>query len=60
MEGESLELMGLRSTRYARYWCGYHFAWIPKYRRDILMGEVAEYIREVLNEILTESWDANR
>jgi putative transposase len=46
--------MRLGSTRYARYWCGYHFAWIPKYRRDILVGEVAEYTREVLNEILRE------
>jgi len=38
LEGESLEWMRLGSTRYARYWCGYHFAWIPKYRRDILVG----------------------
>jgi len=54
LEGESLEWMGLRSTRHARYWCGYHFAWIPKYRRDVLVGDVAEYTREVLNEILRE------
>ena len=54
MEGESLEWMRLRSTRHARYWCGYHFVWIPKYRRDVLVGDVAEYTREVLNEILRE------
>jgi putative transposase len=46
--------MRFRSTRHARYWCGYHLVWIPKYRRDILVGEVAEYTREVLNEILRE------
>ena len=26
MEGESLEWMRPRSTRHAKYWCGYHFA----------------------------------
>jgi len=28
--------------------------WIPKYRRDILVGEVAEHTRGVLKEILAE------
>ena len=28
--------------------------WIPKYRRDILVGEVAEFTRVVLKEILRE------
>lgn len=44
----------LRSTRHARYWCGYHFVWIPKYRRDILVDEIVEYTREVLSEIVKE------
>ena len=46
--------MKLRSTRHVKYWCAYHFVWIPKYRRDILVGEVAEYAREVLEKILKE------
>jgi putative transposase len=46
--------MRLRSTRHARYWCGYHFVWIPKHCRDVLVGEVSEYTRVVLNEILGE------
>jgi len=54
LEGESLEWMRLSSTRHARYWCGYHFVWIPKYRRDVLVGDVAEYTRVVLGEILEE------
>jgi len=54
LEDEPLEWMRLRSTRHARYWCGYHFVWIPKYRRDVLVGDVAEYTREVLSEILRE------
>jgi putative transposase len=54
LEGEPLEWMRLRSTRHARYWCSYHFVWIPKYRRDVLVGDVAEYTKEVLGEILKE------
>ncbi|MEM4914117.1 MAG: IS200/IS605 family transposase [Desulfurococcaceae archaeon] len=54
MEGGSQTWFGLRSTRHAKYWCGYHFVWIPKYRRDILVGGVAEYTREVLKQILLE------
>jgi Transposase and inactivated derivatives len=46
--------MRLRSTRHTKYWCGYHFVWIPKYRRDVLVGDVAEYTKEVLNEIPRE------
>ena len=53
LEGEPLELR-LRSTRHAKYWCGYHFVWIPEYRGDVLVGEVAEYARGVLKEILRE------
>lgn len=54
MEGKSLEWMNLRSTRHAKYWCAYHFLWILKYRRDILVGLAAKYTREVLKEILRE------
>jgi len=43
-----------RSTRYAKYWCAYHLVWIPKYRRDILVGEVAEYTKGVINKIINE------
>ncbi len=54
MGGSPQTWMKLRSTRHARYWCAYHFVWIPKYRRDLLVGEVAEYTREVLKSILEE------
>jgi len=52
--GESLEWMRLRSTRHVRYWCAYHFVWIPKYRKDIFVGDVAEYTKEVLKKIVEE------
>ena len=44
----------LKSTRHVKYMCNYHFVWIPKYRRDILVGKVAEYTKEVLEEIAKE------
>jgi len=28
--------------------------WIPKYRREILVGDVAKYTREAINEIIAE------
>ncbi len=43
--------MKYKSTRYVKYLCNYHFVWIPKYRRDLLVEEVAEYIKEVLKLI---------
>ncbi len=51
---DSQTWMRLRSTRHVKYWCAYHFVWIPKYRRDVLVGEIAEYTREVLREIAGE------
>ncbi|QOJ79310.1 IS200/IS605 family transposase [Infirmifilum lucidum] len=44
----------LRSTRHVKYWCAYHFVWVPKYRRDVLINGVREYAREVLSQILKE------
>ncbi len=32
----------------------HHFVWIPKYRKDMLVDEVAEYTKEVINEIIAE------
>jgi len=36
-----------------KYWCAYHFVWIHKCR-DILVGEIDEYTKEVLKEIAEE------
>ena len=37
VEGDS-QAMKLRSTKYVKYWCAYHFVWIPKCR-NILVGD---------------------
>ena len=46
--------MEYKSTRHAKYLCNYHFVWIPKYRRKVLTGEIAEYTKEVLRTIAEE------
>jgi len=53
VEDDSQARIRIRSTRHAKYWCAYHFVWIPKYK-DIFVGEVAEYTKRVINEIITE------
>ena len=48
----------LCKTEVMRYWKGsqtkyrlmYHLVWIPKYRKRVLTGEVAERIKELLHE----------
>ena len=46
--------MEYKATRHAKYLCNYHFVWVPKYRREVLAGEVAEYTKEVLKSIAEE------
>jgi len=54
VEGNSQAWVRLRSTRYARCWCAYHFVRIPKHHGDVLIDEVAEYTREVIDETIAE------
>ncbi len=42
------------STRHAKHFVAYHFIWIPKYRRDILVGKVAERLKQMLKEFAEE------
>ncbi|BFI74474.1 IS200/IS605 family transposase [Sulfurisphaera ohwakuensis] len=44
--------MEYKSTRHAKYLCNYHFVWIPN--KKLLVGEVAEYTKEVLKSIAEE------
>lgn len=43
--------LGLKRTRNAVYQTAYHAVWIPKYRKQVLTGAVAERLRGVLHEI---------
>lgn len=33
------------------YSCKYHIVWCPKYRRKVLIGQVADTLNELINEI---------
>ena len=46
--------MGVRRTKHAVYDLKYHLVWIPKYRKDILSGEVSRYLKEVFQRIAEE------
>jgi putative transposase len=46
--------VGIRRTKHAVFDIKYHLVWIPKYRKHILVGEVAQYTKEVLQQIADE------
>jgi putative transposase len=41
-------------SRWATYNLGYHIIWCPKYRRKVLVGEIAERLKVLLTEKATE------
>lgn len=46
--------MNIKRTRHAAYNINYHFVWIPKYRRRVLIGTIPERLTELLQEKTTE------
>ncbi|MGI9951255.1 IS200/IS605 family transposase [Moorellaceae bacterium AZ2] len=46
--------MKAKKTRYAHYNINYHFVWIPKYRRKVLVGPVAEELERLIRKICEE------
>ena len=43
--------MVLRTTSHAVYEAQYHLVWCPKYRKRILIGDVAKRVKELFEEI---------
>jgi putative transposase len=43
--------MAPKASAHAVYDLKYHFVWTPKYRKELLIGEVAEATKEILAEI---------
>ena len=37
-----------KAGRNVTYWCKYHLVWCPKYRRSVLVGEVAVRLDEII------------
>lgn len=46
--------MNSKRTRHAVYNIRYHFVWIPKFRRPVLVGDIAKRLVELLHEKTNE------
>jgi len=46
--------MGIRRAKHTVFDLKYHLVWIPKYRKNILNGDIAGYLKEVFNRIAEE------
>ena len=40
-----------RKSSHATYRCEYHFVWVPKYRYQVLIGEIKPRLKEILIEL---------
>ena len=51
-------LMSYRRTRHAVYLCNYHFVWIPKRRKPVLVGAIKRRLEQLIREIAEEyGWE---
>ncbi len=44
--------MAPKASAHAVYDLKYHFVWTPKYRKKLLIGEVAEAVREIVQSVV--------
>ncbi len=42
-------------TKHVTYKIGYHFVWCPKYRKQILIGDVAQFIEAEIRRLCEEN-----
>lgn len=47
-------MQNYRKTSHTTYDCKYHIVWITKYRKKVLLGVVAERVRELIRGICKE------
>jgi putative transposase len=48
--------MAAKASAHSVYDLKYHFVWTPKYRKELLTGEVAEAVREIIQSV-AEAYD---
>ncbi|MGW4422137.1 IS200/IS605 family transposase [Streptosporangium sp. NPDC004631] len=44
----------IRSNNNVVYRCTYHVVWCPKYRRDVIKGDVDTRLKEIIREVCAE------
>jgi hypothetical protein len=50
--------MSYRRTRHTVYLCNYHFVWVPKRRKPVLVGAVKERLEDLVRQIADEEdWE---
>ena len=50
--------MKARRGAHTIYRLNYHFVWIPRYRRKVLVGDVAQRLEELIREVCaTRDWE---
>jgi putative transposase len=42
---------GYRKSSHATFRCEYHFVWVPKYRYQVLIGEIKPRLKEIIIEL---------
>ena len=47
-------MQNYRKTSHSLYDCKYHLVWITKYRKKVMVGLVAERVRELIRQICKE------
>lgn len=48
-------MQNYRKTSHTTYDCKYHIVWITKYRKKVMVGLIAERVREILRQICKEN-----
>jgi Transposase and inactivated derivatives len=46
---------GYKSNNNVTYSCKYHVVWCPKYRRKVLVGTIAERLKEIIGVVAEET-----
>jgi putative transposase len=50
----SMNKIAYKSNRNVYYSCKYHIVWCPKYRRKLLVDDVAERLKQIIGEVCRE------
>ncbi len=50
----SMSKIAYKSNRNVYYCCKYHVVWCPKYRRKVLVEQVAERLAQIIREVCQE------
>ena len=53
-----IDSMEEQHTKHVTYKIAYHFVWCPKYRKNILVGQIASFVESEIRRLCTENrWE---